>query len=200
MSISKVGYHYFTKSPGEVIKQLKKAETFALANTADSSTRLFLTNNYPKVLVIVYKYMVSAFPFSPQLGQHYYMGWLNFNSRKNSYAQKYGSLFVLEDNSNSLLPLHHIELWKDGRMIQLIDLEERLKVTEDEAKAFIKLIYSMLYPNESLQESNLTQTNGGVNLELFEKALVIPLLYPTNWSNQYKLLEETQFMQIVESP
>lgn len=85
-------------------------------------------------------------------------------------------------------------------MIQLIDLEERLKVTEDEAKAFIKLIYSMLYPNESLQESNLTQTNGGVNLELFEKALVIPLLYPTNWSNQYKLLEETQFMQIVESP
>ncbi len=93
-----------------------------------------------------------------------------------------------------------MEGWKDGRMIQLIDLEERLNVTEDEAKAFIKLIYSMLYPNESLQESNLTQTNGGVNLELFEKALGIPLLYPTNWSNQYKLLEETQFMQIVESP
>lgn len=197
MSISKVGYHYFTTNYEEIIKELKKDETYALANTADSTTRLFLTSNYPKVLVIVYKYMVSAFPFSPQLGQHYYMGWLNFNSRKNSYAQKYGSLMIMEDDSISS---QRIGLWKGGREIQSCVLGEKLSVTENEANAFIRLIYSMLYPNESLQEFNLTQTNSVVNLALFEKALGIPLLYPTNWSNQYKLLEETQFMQIVESP
>lgn len=196
MSISGVGYHYFTKKTEEIIKDLKKAEIYALANTADSATRLFLENDYPKVLIVVYEHMVSAFPFSPQIGESMYSGWLNFNTRKNSYAQKYGSLLVMENNE---ICSQRLEFWKEGKEIYSCVLGNKLDITKDDAKEFMKLIYSALYPNETLEEGNMTQTNGDVNLELFEKALGIPLLFQEDCINRYKIVEETQFLKIVES-
>lgn len=188
MSIAKVGFHFFMQPPNNVIKQLKKAEGYALNNTMDACTKLFLTYNYPKALVICHKGIVSAFPYSPQLGQVEYLGWLKFNTRKNSYAQKNGSLLCIETESGG----KQIELWKHGQELQALEFSSQKKTPCSEVAQFCILVKSILDSCIDLPDQD-----SQADFSSIEKAFKFPLFYPEDWAGKYKLVEETQLMRIV---
>ena len=202
MSISRIGFHYFSEHKEQIIRGIKYAERSTLNNPTDTCGRIALEPQCPKTVVIVRRICVSVYPFSPQFGQAPYWGWLKFNTRKNTYAQKSGSLLAMEDGDSKAIRL---ELWKDGECKNQIDFISGNTSKDDiETKGDIENflhLYSQIaqFNKQVIDEIHTGQYERVIRkFECLQAQMNIPLFLPENWQNSCNIREETRLLIIAE--
>ena len=196
MSISRLSFHYFSAHQQQIIRGIKNAEKISLANPADTCTKIFLEYQYPKTVVIARPSCISVYPYSPQLGQSPYWGWLKFNTRKNTYAQKSGSLLVMEDGPSQKIRL---ELWKNGIRIEFLDCSFADMQGADVDK-FLS-VYHEFNQTDSLSCSanyHSMLKKDILNFSQLQEVLSIPLFLPDDWQHTCEITEESQLLIIAK--
>lgn len=196
MSISRLSFHYFSEHQQQIIRGIKNAEKISLANPADTCTKIFLEYQFPKTVVIVRPSCVSVYPYSPQLGQSPYWGWLKFNTRKNTYAQKSGSLLVMEDGSSQK---KRLELWKDGIRIEFLDFSFEDPQGET-IKKFLNAYYGLNKTDRFLCNANYHSVlkKGILDFSRLQEILSMPLFLPDDWQHACEITEESQLLIIAK--
>lgn len=198
MSCERIGYHYCTCAFKSIVKRFKAIEDDVLHDNMHLETLLVdeMKERYPKMLAILYDNVMSAFPYSPQPPDIPYdyrdmiCVWLKFNTRRNSYAQKNGSLVVLEDCERCM---RHLELWKTGELLQKTDLSIDGQLFSNELAEFCsKMANIFTLPQLDINTGEL------FTFDMLERWIGKPLLQPERWGEHYDLIEETPLMLIVK--
>lgn len=193
MAITKVGIHYITHDIKRTIASIKRAEKLTMEDTTDEAVRLFLTNNFPKSDVVVKNNVVSVFPFCPDFGQSNYLGWFKFNTRKNSYTQKWGSIVALEDKDLGW----RIELWKTGALLNRLEVKKLDEsISSFEVNQFIanlkKILVDVGRGNFSNNE-NSQYIYPGNFLSYLESQIGFQIFLNPNEKYKLELIDETPY-------
>ncbi len=196
MSISRLSFHYFSTHQQQIIRGIKNTEKIALANPADTCIKIFLEYQFPKTVVIARPLCVSVYPYSPQLGQSPYWGWLKFNTRKNTYSQKSGSLLVMEDGPSKKVRL---ELWKNGMRIEVLDCSFA-DIQGTNVDKFLSVYHEFNQADSLPCDANHHSMHKKdiLSFSQLQEALNIPLFLPDDWQHTCKITEESQLLIIAK--
>lgn len=194
MSISRVGFHYLTDNPEKTVEAITKAEKAAMNRPTDTAIKLLLNNSFPKGVILQYDYLVSAFPYVPNFGTSEYLCWLSFNTKKNSYAQKMGSLAVFEDESGVVS--YEIEYWKASEKICEIHLDQNNFLSIDEINSLAKEMLINFFPCKPFWEYPYSHNSVENQFKYLEKLFEVPLLSPRTLEGHYKIIAESELMVI----